>query len=148
MLAFILSLAWVLGTIYFFRRFGWANWRPWVFMFFVAYGINPYVSEFDDYGGSGSNFPYETCQQYAGSWRGGGNYGMGLANVILQLDSDCEASLIIDHVDFRLSGTEYGEIVDGDYGKIFKATNGGKYNVYFRGNYISVSGTDFSFTLY
>jgi hypothetical protein len=146
MLAFILSLGWILGTIYFFRRFGWANWRPWVFMFFIAFAINPFVT--DTYGGNRSNVPVETCQQYAGSWRGSGNYGMGLANVILQLDSDCEATLIIDHVDYRLSGTEYGRIVDGDYGKIFKATNGGKYNVYFRSNYISVTGSDFNFTLY
>lgn len=44
MAATVLSIAWLLGTIYFFRKHGWKAWQPWSFLFIMAYLIS-FVAE-------------------------------------------------------------------------------------------------------
>ena len=41
----ILSIAYVIGAIYFFRTYGWRNWRPWVFIFAASAFINPFLEK-------------------------------------------------------------------------------------------------------
>jgi hypothetical protein len=143
----VFSIIWLLGTIYCFNRWGWASWKPWVCTIILAQAVNPYVTESGGTG-SGASRDTETCAQYAGTWTGSGNYGMGLANAAFTLDANCDCKLVYDHSDYRLDGTEYGSVVQDDYGYQMHATNGGKYEVYFQGNSITVSASDFTFTMY